>query len=152
MDTRPTAGFVKEFLKTEKQGWRGGRGDPHRIKIWDKSDDIRVRKVAGLIAQKKWKVMKVCSEVIEEVDELIENLSMKEKLKESVLWSKNEKEKHKVWKARNIRYLSLKETMIVQSRPWQVKDSVTGAKSYASLLLGSLKNMRNLPTGSCHQN
>ena len=60
--------------------------------------------------------MKVCSEVIDEADELVENLSMKEKLKEGVLWSKDEKEKHQVWKARNIRYLNLKETKKVGTK------------------------------------
>ena len=113
---KPTAENVREFLKTEKQGWVGGREGPHYVKIWGKSDDICVRKVAGLKVQKRWKLMKVCSEVIDEADELVENLSMKEKLKEGVLWSKDEKEKHQVWKARNIRYLNLKETKKVGTK------------------------------------
>ena len=57
---------------------------------------------------KKWEILKTCKDIIDEQEEvLIAKMSMKDKMKESVLWKENEVMKYNEWKARNVRLMSL---------------------------------------------
>ena len=55
------------------------------LKIWDRGDNTIVRKVARNSIFRKWELLKLCKEVIDENDGLVENFSQKEKFKEKVL-------------------------------------------------------------------
>ena len=87
----------------------GEKSDQSKLKIWDRGDDMIVRKVARNSIFRKWELLKICKEVIDENDELVSNLSQKEKLKEKLFWSEKEKTKSVEWKARNLRFMNLKE-------------------------------------------
>jgi hypothetical protein len=65
---------------------------------------------------KKWEILKTCKDIIDEQEEgLIAKMSMKDKMKESVLWKENEVMKYNEWKARNIRLMSLKESSLKET-------------------------------------
>ena len=57
---------------------------------------------------KKWELMKMCRDVIDETNELVDSMNLKESTKENVSWPDNERKLYNDWKAKNIRYMSLK--------------------------------------------
>ena len=59
---------------------------------------------------KKWELLKVCKEIVEENDNLVANMNFKEKLKENILYEADERKLFEEWKSRNMRYLNLKES------------------------------------------
>ena len=64
---------------------------------------------------KKWEILKTCRTVIDENEDLIKNMGMKEKLKESVMWDENEAKEYNEWKVRNVRQMSLKESKVKET-------------------------------------
>ena len=69
-----------------------------------------MRKLAKKNVVKKWELMKICRDVIDENEELIMKMNVKEMLKENVSWKDSDEENYSEWKLRNVRHLSLKET------------------------------------------
>ena len=77
---------------------------------WDKFDDVHVRRVASNKIVKKWELLTMCRDVIDEIDGLVGRMTMKECLKENVSWQGEERKHYTDWKAKNIRYMSLKNS------------------------------------------
>ena len=69
-----------------------------------------MRKVAKKDVVKKWELMRICRHVIDENEEMIMNMNVKEMLKENVRWKNEDERNFREWKLRNVRHLSLKET------------------------------------------
>ena len=86
-----------------------GVNNPNRVSVWNRDDDDLVRKVARNSVVKKWELLKKCKECIDEQEECISKLNEKELSKECVRWEENERKKYVEWKARNAKYMSLKE-------------------------------------------
>jgi hypothetical protein len=91
--------FQKLFSRKEDQQYP---------KIWDRKEDEIVRKVAKSKNLKKWETLKFCRDVIDENSELVKKMSLKERLKENVIWSGDDERKYNEWKLKNVRHLSLK--------------------------------------------
>ena len=73
-----------------------------------KNDDKEVFKVAKSKVQKKWKLQKVCSEIIDENVIETAKLDPKESLKAAVFCKEDERQLYDSWRSKNTRYLSLK--------------------------------------------
>ena len=58
---------------------------------------------------KKWEIIKICKNIIDENEEIVKNLSVKEMKKENVMWNVDEERNYNEWKVRNVRHMSLKE-------------------------------------------
>jgi hypothetical protein len=120
MIMKPTDRKIEVSPYVEEQGGEGDGGDekksqdrsedPHLSMIWDKSDDMSVRRVAKLKIVKKWELLKMCRDVIDENNELVDSMNLKESTKENVSWPDNERKSYNDWKAKNIRYMSLKNS------------------------------------------
>ena len=71
---------------------------------------------------KKWEILKVCKNVIDVSEEIVKNLSVKEMMKENVMWNIDEERNYNEWKVRNVRHMSLKERNLkenVKSGPFE---------------------------------
>ena len=84
--------------------------DPQLSVRWDKFDDVHVRRVASNKIVKKWELLTMCRDVIDENDGLVGRMTMKECLKENVSWQDQERKHFIDWKAKNIVYMSLKKS------------------------------------------
>ena len=82
-----------------------------KVKVWDRKDDELIRKIAAKNVSRKWEVVKLCTNVIDDVNDIIEGMSLKEKLKEKVWWKDFERKKYTEWKTRNLRFLNLKKSV-----------------------------------------
>ena len=104
------AGKIETLLEggSKENSVRGG--DPNYQQIWGRGDDEIVRKVAKKDVVKKWELMRICRDVIDENEEMIMNMNVKEMLKENVRWKNEDERNFREWKLRNVRHLSLKET------------------------------------------
>ena len=109
-----SAGFTASGTEGVKVKPMNRNKDPFLGKIWDTIDDIKVKKTAMLKVLKKWEILKLCKNVIDENEELIESMSMKERLKENVSWKENERNEYIEWKARNIRFMTLKTSTVTE--------------------------------------
>ena len=52
----------------------------------------------------------MCRDVIDETNELVESLNLKERMTENISWQGEERKHYTDWKAKNIRYMSLKNS------------------------------------------
>ena len=103
MVTEKKRGVVNKFDKFEMK-------EDFRVRDWDKDEDSLVRKVARNRIVRKWELLKLHKEIIEENEELASSLNVKESAKEGVVWDRLERKKFDEWKTRNLRYMSLKES------------------------------------------
>ena len=85
-----------------------GDKDPAYRTIWSKDDDIRVRKMAVRVTNKKWEIIRLCLEVLEEYCSMVNELNVREKQKVNIVWSVEDERNVKALRIRNIRFLSLK--------------------------------------------
>ena len=83
--------------------------DPHQSVQWDNFDDVHVRSLASQNIAKKWELLKMCREVIDENDIMIESMNVKESMKENISWQDLERKRYNDWKAKNITYMCLKK-------------------------------------------
>ena len=81
-----------------------------KVKVWERKDDEVIRKIGAKNVSRKWDVIKVCKNVMDDLDEFVEILPTKEKLKEKVWWKESDRKKFTEWKTRNVRFLNLKES------------------------------------------
>ena len=81
-----------------------------KVKVWERKDDEVIRKIVAKNVSRKWDVIKMCKNVMDDLDEFVEVLSTKEKLKEKVWWKEADRKKFTEWKTRNMRFLNLKES------------------------------------------
>jgi hypothetical protein len=91
-------------------------GDHCYPKIWGKEDEIIVRKSAKSLVLKKWEILKACKNIIDDQDEVLKGMSVKEKMKEDVTWNNEDFKTYNEWKMRNVRFMSLKETSLKENR------------------------------------
>ena len=56
---------------------------------------------------KKWEVLKACKIVVDDQDEALKGMSVKEKMKENVMLKDEDLRKYNEWKMRNVRFMSL---------------------------------------------
>jgi hypothetical protein len=91
-------------------------GDHCYPEIWGKEDKISVRKSAKSLVLKKWDILKACKNIIDDQDEVLKGMSVKEKLKEDVAWKDEDFKTYNEWKIRNVRFMSLKETSLKENR------------------------------------
>ena len=78
------------------------------MKVWDKKDDEIVRRIAARNVGKKWNLMKVCGSVVDETSAIVDELPLKERLKERLWWKGEERMKFTDWKIRNRRFLNFR--------------------------------------------
>ena len=81
-----------------------------RVKVWDRKDDETVRRIAARNVGRRWSLLKVCGSVVDEISEIVDELPLKDKLKEKLWWKGEERKKFTEWKNRNIKFLNLKES------------------------------------------
>ena len=81
-----------------------------RVKVWDKKDDEKVRRLAARNVGRRWSLMKLCGSVVDEMSGIVDELPLKDKLKEKLWWKGEERKKFTEWKHRNIKFLNLKES------------------------------------------
>jgi hypothetical protein len=84
-----------------------------------------VRKVVRKQITKKWEMLKTCKDIIDENEEIVAGMSMKERLKENIILNGKEAKEYDNWKVRNLKTLNLKESKIketVKSGPFERKD------------------------------
>ena len=72
-------------------------------------DDVHVRRVASQKIAKKWELLKICRDVIDENDGMIESMNVRESMKENISWQDLERKRYNDWKAKNINYMCLKK-------------------------------------------
>ena len=83
-------------------------GDYCYPEIWEKEDETIVSKSARNLVLKKWGILKACKNVIDDQDEILKGMSVKEKLKENMTWKDEDLRKCNEWKMRNVNFMSLK--------------------------------------------
>ena len=66
-----------------------------KVKFWERKDDEVIRKIVAKNVSRKWDVIKMCKNVMDDLDEFVEVLSTKEKLKEKVWWKEADRKKRK---------------------------------------------------------
>jgi hypothetical protein len=96
--------------------------DPHCLEEWNREDDLRVWKMLRNQTCKKWELLKLCRDIIDENDQMIASMSEKEKLKENLVTNVKEKKDYDLWKIRNMKTLNLKESKLkenVKSGPFE---------------------------------
>jgi hypothetical protein len=64
---------------------------------------------------KKWELLKLCRDVIDENDQMVASMSEKEKLKENLVMNVKEKKDYDLWKIRNLKTLNLKESKMKEN-------------------------------------
>ena len=67
-----------------------------------------VRKLAKNVVTKKWEIVKICLNVIEENCSIVKEMSIKERVKENVTWNVDDVRNVNLLKTRNVRYLSMR--------------------------------------------
>ena len=55
--------------------------------IWRSEDETLVRKLAKNVVNKKWEIVKICFNAIDEISSVVKEMGVKEKLKEKVAWN-----------------------------------------------------------------
>jgi hypothetical protein len=83
--------------------------------VWGAEDDMLVRKTAVRLVSKKWEVLKLCKNVIDEQASMLNEMKMKEKIKENVCWNDEDERKYCEWKIINVKYMSLKESKLKEN-------------------------------------
>ena len=89
--------------------------DPHRQEDWTREDDLRVWRILRNQTCKKWEVLKICRDIIDENEQMVAGMSEKEKLKENLVMNVKEKKEYDLWKIRNMKTLNLKESKMKES-------------------------------------
>jgi hypothetical protein len=84
--------------------------DPPCQEVWNNEDDLRLRKSVQNIIFKNWELLKVCRDIIDENTPMVNSLSAKEKIKESLDWEEKRRKEYENWKLRNLKTLNLKES------------------------------------------
>ena len=60
------------------------------------------------VTNKKWEIIRLCLEVLEEYCSMVNELNVREKQKVNIVWSVEDEKNVKALRIRNIRFLSLK--------------------------------------------
>ena len=60
--------------------------------VWSKEDDTLVRKTASRVEGKKWELVKLCINVIDENCEIMKEMKLKENIRERISWSEADEE------------------------------------------------------------
>ena len=76
--------------------------------FWRREDEIPIRKMAVRLTNKKWELIKVCLDVIEENGSMVNDLTIKDKQRMNIAWNIEDAKNVKSFKMKNIRFLSLK--------------------------------------------
>jgi hypothetical protein len=106
---------VGERRNTKVPDWAPQKEDPNYPVVWGAEDDMLVRKTAGRLVSKKWEVLKLCKNVIDEQASMLNEMKLKEKIKENVCWNDEDERKYCEWKIKNVKYMSLKESKLKEN-------------------------------------
>jgi hypothetical protein len=96
--------------------------DPPCQEVWNAEDDLRLRKSVKNKILKNWELLKICREVIDENTPMVNSMSEKEKMKESLEWEEKRRKEYENWKLRNFKTLNLKESRLkasIKSGPFE---------------------------------
>jgi hypothetical protein len=84
-----------------------GGGQDYKVTL-SKNDEKIVRKMSAKLVHKRWELVKVCLNVIEENEEIVRRLTPKEKKKEMIVWNDDDERNVAKLRMRNVRFLNLK--------------------------------------------
>ena len=84
-----------------------GPTNPHEVGL-NLEDERMLRMLTKNMINKKWEMMKVCLNIIDDQEEIVKKMTEKEKVKENVGWNVDERDTMKKLRLNNIRYLNLK--------------------------------------------
>jgi hypothetical protein len=81
--------------------------------VWmSTNQDPMIRKITRKLVARSWDMLKLCSKVMEENKVLLSMMLIKDKLTERIFWEVDQERNFLEWKARNIKFLNLKDSKI----------------------------------------
>ena len=84
-----------------------GGGQDYKV-TWSKDHEKIVRKMSVKLVYKKWEIVKICLNVIEDNEEIVRRLTPKQKKKEMIIWNDDDERNVVKLRMRNVRFLNLK--------------------------------------------
>jgi hypothetical protein len=66
--------------------------------VWGAEDIILVRKKARRLVSKKWEVLKLCKNTIDEQASMLKEMKLSEKIREKVYWNDEDEGNYSEWK------------------------------------------------------
>ena len=89
--------------------------DPNYPVVWGAEDDILVRKKARRLVSKKWELLKLFKNIIDEQAGMLKEMKLSEKIREKVYWNDEDERNYSEWKMKNLKYMSLKESKLKEN-------------------------------------
>ena len=79
---------------------------------WRQEDDKIIKSLAKSLTKKKWDIIKLCLETIQDLSITVKEMKITEFKKMNVDWSEDDERKVEMLRIRNIRYLSLRNSKL----------------------------------------
>ena len=80
--------------------------------VWKQEDDKIIKSLAKSLTKKKWDIIKLCLETIQDLSITVKEMKITEFKKMNVDWSEDDERKVEMLRIRNIRYLSLRNSKL----------------------------------------
>ena len=88
--------------------------DPNYPVVWGEVD-ILVRKKARRLVSKKWELLKLFKNIIDEQAGMLKEMKLSEKIREKVYWNDEDERNYSEWKMKHVKYMSLKESKLKEN-------------------------------------
>ena len=83
--------------------------------VWRQEDDNLIKSLAKSLTKKKWDIIKLCLEIIQDISITVKEMKITELKKMGVDWSEDDDRKVEMIRVKNIRYLSLRSSKLKTS-------------------------------------